>query len=92
MVFASCMPLVHGGKEAADAFQKFLRTLLPEDFRKKLYKEERKQKIRESRPNRALQELRGLGIAVPPQPRSKKSEKPPKPQRSPKPKPPPRKD
>ena len=51
------MPLVYGGKEAANAFQKFVNALLPKKFRKSLYQAERKQQVKEARPDLAFQKL-----------------------------------
>lgn len=72
MLVASCMPLVFGGKDAANAFQKFVNSLLPKKFRKSLYKAERKQQIREARPDLAFQKL---GIPMQPAKKPKKDKK-----------------
>jgi hypothetical protein len=57
MIIASCMPLVFGGKDAANAFQKFVNSLLPKKFRKSLYHAERKQQLKEARPDLVFQKL-----------------------------------
>jgi hypothetical protein len=72
MLIASCMPLVFGGKDAANAFQKFVNSLLPKKFRKALYKVERKQQVREARPDLAFQKL---GIPMVPTQTPKKDKK-----------------
>jgi len=72
MIIASCMPLVYGGKEAANAFNKFTNSLLPKEFRKSLYQAERKQKVKEARPDLAFQKL---GIPMEPSKAPKKGKK-----------------
>ena len=72
MLIASCMPLVYGGKEAANAFQKFINSLLPKKFRKSLYHAERKKQVTEARPDLAFQKL---GIPMEPSKAPKKGKK-----------------
>lgn len=71
LVFAHCMTLPLGGKEAAQAFNKFLRGLLPEEFKKATHAADRQRMVSDARPDLALQKA-GIPIVGTPQKRKKK--------------------
>lgn len=57
IAFAHCVPLALGGKEAAKGLNDFLKSLLPEEFRKAVYQADRQEKLKKARPDRLLQKL-----------------------------------
>jgi hypothetical protein len=51
------MGLPLGGKEATKSLNKFLKSLLPLEFRKSMHEAERQEKIRKARPDKVFQQL-----------------------------------
>jgi len=76
VAFAHCMGLPLGGKEAVQAFNKFLKSLLPTEFRQKVHQAEKQETIRKARPDKVLGKL-GIPMPERPTPPKVKQKRPP---------------